>query len=612
MMYEFVSIFAQKENKLINKNFLFSKLFTYPGDNELIIKRNNFVHKSFSRLSSKDYYININEEHFFLLGEAYTSRNYILKRNNVFCTIKDIIELKKIYSNYLDILKGNFFIFHYNEKTLACTIISSKLSLNSIYYTIYNESLIISTNLAQITDIIEGYHQYNFTTIVEQQLFYFPFYDSTIIKNVQRVLPSSIIKISNSEIVKKKYFDYKQFYGLDKKENAKELFIQKLFEVTNDLAPQNEKVNIALTAGFDSRTLFGILKNRVDLEFQTYAFGLKRAVNTNIPLSISKKLGFKFKPIYLDESFDNNFKYWFELCSVLSDGYYGERANYPFAYSKLRHFANVSINGNWGSEALRPFQNFTSLITKEFYQIINSAEPIDTFSEIFDEYRNNAFIKDNYLVEVKEEIAERLKSWLGSVKGFSPARKAHMYMYFENEPKYFANEIQTERIFTTNRYPYYDNEILEILFSSTFSGLTKEAFTKSFYTIFDSQKVYYEILKKYSPELLPFKTDHGFAPSVFGSQIGEIWILMGLIKKRTLSYFNILKDFKNHELSQKYYKTELNNYLQKTELAEYLTPSYFNFDSYAGFLNQFRYDNMNSLIIWDALSKNPGFILRGF
>lgn len=611
-MYEFVSILAQKENKLNIKNLSFSKLYSYPGDYELAFERRNFVHKSFARIPPKDYYININEEHFLLFGEAYTSRNYIRERNSVFCTIKDILELKKIYPNYLDILKGNFFIIQYNEKLLDCKIISSKLSLNSLYYTIYNESLIISTNLAQILDIIEGSYQYNFTTIIEQQLFYFPFYDSTIIKNVQRVLPSSIIEISNSKIVEKKYFDYKQFYYFSKKDNAKELFIQKLFEVTNDLVPQNEKVNIALTGGFDSRTLFAMLKSRKDIHYQTYAFGLDTAVNTNIPLNISKKLGFKFTPIYLDDSFDNNFNYWFELCSILSDGYYGERANYPFAYSKLRRFANVSLNGNWGSEALRPFQNFTSLITKEFYQILNSKDPLNTFSQLFDEYKNNSFIRNDYLIGIKEEIAERLKSWLDSVKDFSAPKKAHMYMYFENEPKYFANEIQTERLFATNRYPYYDNEILEILFSSTFSGLTKEVFTKSFYTIFDSQRVYFEILKKYAPELLPFKTDHGFSPNVFGSKIGAIRLLLGLIKKRTLSYFSLLKDFKNHELAQKYYQSELNNHLQKSEFSEYLSPFYHNFNSYNGFLNQFRYDNINSLLVWDALSKKQRFILREF
>ena len=61
-----------------------------------------------------------------------------------------------------------------------------------------------------------------------------------------------------------------------------------------------------------------------------------------------------------------------------------------------------------------------------------------------------------------------------------------MYLYFENERKYFANEIQTEKKYATNRYPYYDEEIIEILFRSSFSGLNKESFKKNIYTVFES------------------------------------------------------------------------------------------------------------------------------
>lgn len=603
-MYEFLSVISLDDQWINDKYKNPNKLLYQTNDNKLIIDDEYFYLEAFSRLNENEYFFKTGTEYYYLLGEPYTDKELQKGKSDVFCNVKDVINLINSDVKNIELLNGNFIYFKYNIITKECIIISSRLSLNSIYYIVFDNKLFLSTNLSQLINLIGDKCDYDYASLIEEQLFYFPLFDATVIKNIYRVLPAQVIKISHKGIEKNKYKDFRQYYFFEKQDNNIDEFISSFHIVTNSLVKSNEKVNIALTAGFDSRTIFGILKNREDISYQTYAFGLEDAINVKIPLKISSNLSFKFLPVYLSENFEKNFKYWFELTAFLTDGYNGERANYPYAYNLLRDFSKISINGNWGSEAIRPFQNFTSLMSKDMYEILTAKNPVEKFFMIFNRFKEETIFQKSILNDSIDILIERLKKLLDYLKPLDIMNKVHFYMYFENEPKYFANEIQSERIYMTNRYPFYDDDIVSLLFKSSFSGLSKRAFTKNFYTIFESQKVYYEILSKYSPDLLNFETDHGYPPSVFGSKIGEIKLLYGYLIKKVKNILNFSSDFNNHELASKYYENDLNYHLNNSKIKELLIKDHFKRDRYKGYLNQFRLDTINSRIVWDSMCQS--------
>lgn len=600
-MYEFAGIFSLSDIADIKSENVFPKLLCFNKDYEYSYCTRNSNFKLFSREPIEKVYLKVNDTHYFMLGEAYTTESDVVK----FCTIRNLVRKIDIEGNFLKRINGNFKIIEFNEVTKECIIYSSRLSIITLYHYFKNNALIISTNLSQIVDLIGVDYKYDIGSIIEQQLFFFPFNDSTIIEGVKRVQPSRVYRFGRSGEKISKYFNYLDYYSLEKKDNNEEVFIEKFYRITNGLAQNREKINVALTAGFDSRTIFGILKNRADLDIQAYAFGLKSSSNVSIPSNISKKLGFNFNPIYLDDEHDKNFNYWFELCTSLSDGYMGERTNYPFAYSELRKFSGISINGNWGSEAIRPMQNFTSLITKLFYDSIYAKDPEKFLDNYIFENCENMYVNKSVLIKYKDSIVNRFKEWRLQASDFPLIKQLHMYMFFENEPKYFSNETQTERIFCTTRYPYYDDDILRILFSSSFSGLTKEAFKRSFHSIYDSQKIYYSILSRFAPELLPFTTDHGYPPSVFGSILGKLTLSTGKIFKEVRNKLITAKDFNNHLLANELYKKDSPRLLKSSsELNNVFSKKLFGLDyNSLSTYDIFKVDNAFSILYYENILK---------
>ena len=50
-------------------------------------------------------------------------------------------------------------------------------------------------------------------------------------------------------------------------------------------------------------------------------------------------------------------------------------------------------------------------------------------------------VKEEILNKYSYQIEEHLIDWFKYVEGFPKEKRIHMYLYFENERKFFANEI---------------------------------------------------------------------------------------------------------------------------------------------------------------------------
>ena len=87
-----------------------------------------------------------------------------------------------------------------------------------------------------------------------------------------------------------------------------------------------------------------------------------------------------------------------------------------------------------------------------------------------------------------------------------------MFLFTEGLRKYFGAEIQMERPWGINRFPFLDDEFVEFAFRAPFAGVYSRTLHPTVANRFQSQYFYAYIIRKYRPKLLNALTDHGYAP----------------------------------------------------------------------------------------------------
>ena len=80
-----------------------------------------------------------------------------------------------------------------------------------------------------------------------------------------------------------------------------------------------------------------------------------------------------------------------------------------------------------------------------------------------------------------------------------------------------------ERPWAINRFPFLDDEFVEFAFKSPMAGVYSRTLTPTVENRFKSQYFYAYVIKKYRPELLKMRTDHGYSP-------GDVLSPMPLLK----------------------------------------------------------------------------------
>ncbi len=87
-------------------------------------------------------------------------------------------------------------------------------------------------------------------------------------------------------------------------------------------------------------------------------------------------------------------------------------------------------------------------------------------------------------------------------------------------------EIQIERVYVTNRFPYFDDDLIELIYKTPFAGMYNGFLGKSKFKRRKGQLLYAHIIKKYKPELGKMILDRGYTPD-------------DLLKPFPINYFNL-------------------------------------------------------------------------
>lgn len=467
-------------------------------------------------------------------------------------------DIKKLYLEMEDGLaneiKGNFHIVVCDGRKKTISVLNSKGGISPFYYYNNNEGFICTTAIYLFPEDIKSKLTLSKANLLEYALFNYPLSENTLLQDVYNLLPGEIISYINGSVNKKKYYDVSDL--ITDKRITEEVAIEKgnyLFKkVVNTLALDKDKISASLTGGFDGRAILSALdidKNNLLL----YSFGIKGSKNISIPIKIAGDLGYKFKPYYLEDEYADAYPFYASMTCLLTDCLATvQRANYLYVFEDLSKHTDVVLTGLFGSELMRTFQNAGLMISIPAVNILLSEDPLKTLSEEIDNYSHREYWGEEiFNKDTKEAVIESWRIKYLDKKYNSKNQFVFTYFIKDALRKYFGGEVHAERLFATNRFPFFDDEFVELILQSPFSAINNTFLKPTIKERLNSQIYYAHIIKNNKPELLNYTTDHGFAPKYLFYPFSALFVGSQVYVKSKIKKWSNYKEFNDKEWTER-------------------------------------------------------------
>ncbi len=521
------------------------------ADFQIFLLSHNEFNKDF--IATKDFLV-------IVIGDPHPKQEF----DKAICQLSSQVILK-LYNDYgtdsINYLKGNFQIVILDKKKCESLIFNSRFGASPFYYAFKDNVLLFSTSLRAIMDCNLLNKTLDKIAIGEYAIFGYPLGDRTIFKDMKSLPPASYLIVKDGHIEVKKYWDCRSLIDQELYSQKKALEVgSELFKKTVNQYTQNpNKICISLTGGFDGRAILSVLEKDPP-DFICYSFGIHGSLNISIPERICKENNINYLPIYLDEEYENVYDEYAMQAIYFSDCLSTfERANYPYAFKKLSKFSPIIITGIFGSELMRTFQNVAiGYMVNENYVKINFARDKKTIlASIIKHTKENSYYNAKIFEDFDELLEHIYEECIKRYQGLTDNQRFYLFLLNEGARKYFGGEVQMERIYAVNRFPFLDDNFVEFVFKSPFSGIYSNPLKPTIKQRFNSQFFYSYIIKKYRPQLLNYTTDHGYPPKHLLSKAPLLQIGPGFLFKRIKQRLTGYREFKTEEWSENFYKNHL-------------------------------------------------------
>lgn len=470
----------------------------------------------------KYYFSNLNDL-IWIYGDIFLREGYNEignKKLSIDNVLTDLINLQDVHLKY----KGNFCIFRINKNTRNLQIVNSQLGLCHVYYYHNSDVMIVSNNLSHFKHLNL---EYNYSAIYQKLMFTYEITDNTSITGVKRLNPGEIINFEGNNIRSTIGVSIKNLFEpvTFEKFNV-EKYISLFNSSVSEKAGCDSNINVSFTGGFDGRTIVSSLLN-LGLPVNAYSFGKNNGENTRIPLGISKEIGIKYNPVYLESEYESNYVKDAKKVIYFSDGMsFNERANYIFAFRRLAEKSRYVLSGLIGGETLRPVHLRTDYLNENYYQLfyLNNQNLIDSISQskLFKESINS--INNDSISELKEIVFEKQKK----IRIIRNQENGFLYYLFDlmetGFRMYYGTEIHFERQFCSNLTPFYDIDLLQYLLSTDYVEIFKQAFKPGKIHRWSGQKIYAKIIEQNFKSLNNFAVDRGYPPGYLLNPLKLIFI----------------------------------------------------------------------------------------
>ncbi|GAB4286532.1 MAG: hypothetical protein Kow0068_12130 [Marinilabiliales bacterium] len=498
------------------------------SNNKLIILNNinNFKNysKNFSFLYLNNYKIKkINNKKIFITGD-------LINENK----IEDIEE--KNLPQFLQTRKGHFYLIIYDEKKFTFYLISALFNMLPLFYYENNSSIIVTNKIKLIENIFKLNHKINKKYIVEQFIFNYPLFDSTIFKDIKLCPTNHYIHIAKGKINFIKHTDITSFYvdnPVDYKRAAKKLaplFINNVKEYL-----PNNKFYISFTGGFDGRTLVACA-HFYRKDFVGFSFGTRKNDDVNIPLKQSEQLGIPFLPIFLDNEnyvtreFLETGKELIDLTNGFSNFLY---VHFLYSTKLLSGDSSVMLTGYFGSELFRALHLTGAMNSPELISFFRNKDKDRWINDIRNSSKISYMKREVIKNEIEQIIYELDEYKKNNLDRFTTLNQFfYKYVFEEIFRKVFGSHIFAQSYYTNIRTPFLDFEFIKELLKTELAGVNNEFFVQNPLKRWKGQLLYAKIINNTFPTLGEMITQKGYSPKDLLSSFGKLKIIFPFLEKR--------------------------------------------------------------------------------
>jgi hypothetical protein len=498
--------------------------------------------------------------HIFVVGEVYQrlGKDGSLQQTPGPLPASEILHLHQaVSSGFLDELKGNFTILVLEPSNASATLYTGRASISPFYYAHAGGCLYFATSLAALAHALPSWPDLDPVALAEIALFFYPLGGRTYFRQVRKVQPGHRVLVSEESIRVERWWEPGSLYEqqLLSEAAATEQGTELFYRVVNDQTADLARLNVALTAGFDSRANLAVLQLK---SYQCYSFGIPGSLNVTIPQRMARKLNLPYRPFLLDGSYEQAFDENAFRAVMLSDCLSTvERANYPYVFQQLGQYAPHIMTGLFGSELMRTFQNVGLMVSPTMASINIAADAVVILRETVAQV-NKSYFAAGLLSSATDELEADVQDLLRSpFAHLSPDQRLYMILLTEAMRGYFGAELQMQRPYVVNRFPYLDDDFVAFLFRSPFAGVHSRTLRPTVNSRLRSQRFYALVIRKYRSELLSYPTDHGYPPSDLLSwwpllKIGPKYVYHHWQRERTH-----YREFRTEEWTSAFYQRNL-------------------------------------------------------
>jgi hypothetical protein len=538
-------------------------------------------------LSDKTKYIHLRTNHhqWFIIGDIVPPLEF---KNNV----KEFLQtfLSDFTSEKFRQLNGFFYLIKFSLKDNKIEVYNSFFSILPLFYYQNKNTLAISSHIRYLKELSNQEFTINKKYIAEKLLFNYGFFNRTIFQEINLAPVNHYFQIMSGTFHLLEHTDIRSFFVEKPVKTRKTLnYLADLFIESSRKYFPDDPFHIAFTGGFDGRTLVAIAKNQ-NKTFQTFSFGSHENDDVIIPSANAKELNIDYTPFYLDDATytEKNFMpdglELIELSSGQSNFLY---THFLYSSKLLAGKSKILITGYFGSEMNRSLHIAGAVASSKLIDLYkyNDTEWADRIKQT---PRLNFINKDIFKTEIKEIINEVLDYKSNFDLQLTTNQQFCEFLFGESFRKLFGAIITAQMNYQVVRTPFLDFEFFMELMKTKLAGANNSFYTHNPLKRFIGQRLYAEIIKRTSPEMLKMITGKGYTPGDLITPAGNIKILIPFVKKRILrqikksnlnnlgllsGIFNnrnqLINNLKNTELFNddliKYKLSEFNNLHNETE-----------------------------------------------
>jgi hypothetical protein len=171
------------------------------------------------------------------------------------------------------------------------------------------------------------------------------------------------------------------------------------------------------------------------------------------------------------------------------------------------------MTGLFGSEVMRPLHNLGIMMNDYSEKLFLSDKTEDILKDIFEDIKKKEYIKPEIIDNSFKEIWNELnRDFFEKYNKYDKVLRFFFFIIQEGVRKYFSQEIQIERVYVTTRFPFFDDDFVELMYKTPFAGMYNGFLGKSKFKRRKGQLLYAYIYKRFKPELGRMRLDRGYKP----------------------------------------------------------------------------------------------------